>query len=40
MHILYVPRAKSQLADWLSKVGGAIAGECTLEKLGVALVED
>ena len=30
VHILYVPRGKNQLADWLSKVGGAIAGECTL----------
>lgn len=23
-HILYVPRGKNQLADWLSKVGGCI----------------
>lgn len=39
-HVLYVPRAKNQLADWLSKVGGAIQDEVQLADLEVELVED
>ena len=32
-HVLYVPRERNQLADWLSKVGSTIEDEITLAQL-------
>lgn len=34
-HVLYVPRTRNVLADWLSKVGADVAGSVSLEDLGM-----
>jgi hypothetical protein len=34
-HVLYVPRARNQLADWLSKVGATVEAEVKLDELAV-----
>jgi hypothetical protein len=34
-HILYVPRARNQLADWLSKVGATVDDEVALDELAI-----
>lgn len=39
-HVLYIPREKNQLADWLSKVGATVQQEVQLHELGVDLRED
>lgn len=34
-HVLYIPRERNQLADWLSKVGSTIESSVQLHELGI-----